>query len=201
MKSRYLQSCQTIFWQKVFKEEIKKLKELIKKEDKILSVGCGPAIIERTLKKEGYNIIGLDISKESLDRSADDFRVIEADAANMSKYFKNDRFDVVFYIASMQFIQEYEQAIKETYAILSRGGKVIIMLINPKSEFYYSKKADKNSYIQYIKHLEPQAILEELKKSFNNIKTEYFLGIDKEEMFISKDPSKAAIFLIEATKE
>ena len=40
----------------------------------ILSIGCGPAIIETGLAKYGFNVTGLDISREALNQTPDNIR-------------------------------------------------------------------------------------------------------------------------------
>ncbi len=46
---RYLKSCVSDFWQQVFATELDYLLQHLKPEDEILSVGCGPAMLERML--------------------------------------------------------------------------------------------------------------------------------------------------------
>ncbi|KPJ66063.1 MAG: hypothetical protein AMJ43_09300 [Coxiella sp. DG_40] len=80
---KYLQSCKTEFWKKVFKAELDYILRQLKGAKDILSVGCGPAVIETGLAEHGFNVTGLDISKEALDRAPDSIRTITGSAENM----------------------------------------------------------------------------------------------------------------------
>jgi len=44
---KYLQSCKSEFWKKVFKAELDYILHQLKGTKDVLSVGCGPAIIEQ----------------------------------------------------------------------------------------------------------------------------------------------------------
>ncbi|MBN1156629.1 hypothetical protein JXA85_03375, partial [Candidatus Woesearchaeota archaeon] len=57
--SQYLKSCQTKFWKQVFEKELEYLLKELQGCKDILSVGCGPAIIEKGLQENGFNITGL----------------------------------------------------------------------------------------------------------------------------------------------
>jgi hypothetical protein len=46
---KYLQSCKTEFWKKVFNAELEYAVQELKGTKDVLSVGCGPAIIEAGL--------------------------------------------------------------------------------------------------------------------------------------------------------
>jgi hypothetical protein len=66
MSKRYIESCRKEFWQKVFQLELEYLIEHLKGCSGVLSVGCGPAIIEGGLAERGFNVTGLDVSQEAL---------------------------------------------------------------------------------------------------------------------------------------
>lgn len=76
----YRQSCKTEFWQKIFRVELDYLLRHLKGNRDILSVGCGPAIIESALSKYGFRVTGLDVSQEALDGAPDDIRTVVAHA-------------------------------------------------------------------------------------------------------------------------
>ena len=62
--SKYLDSCKTEFWKKVFKAELDYILKELKGYRNILSVGCGPAIIEGELSEHGFDITGIFDNKE-----------------------------------------------------------------------------------------------------------------------------------------
>ena len=193
---KYLQSCKTEFWQKVFKAELDYILQELKGTKDILSVGCGPAIIETGLAEHGFNVTGLDISKEALGQMPDSIRTVAGSAENMD--FASLSFDAVIYVASIQFIERYKEAVKETSRVLRSGGKLLIMLLNPESEFFKEKTKKPDSYINKIKHTSLKEIEGAVAKYFS-VKTEYFLGLKGTEIFQSRDSNVASLYIIKAT--
>jgi len=104
---KYLQSCKTEFWKKVFEAELHYILRELKGTKDILSVGCGPAIIETGLSEHGFNVTGLDISKEALGQAPDSIRAVAGSAENMD--FADSSFDAAIYIASVQFIENIKK--------------------------------------------------------------------------------------------
>lgn len=196
--SSYLDDCQTDFWRKVFKEEMKYILKNLDGCKKILSVGCGPAIIEKGLIEKDFEITGLDISKEAFEGAPDSIRKIVGSAEQMN--IEDKSFDAVIYVASMQFIAEYKKAIKETSRILRPNGKIIVMLLNPESKHYKNWTKDPDSYMCKMKHLGTEEIENELSKYFST-ESEYYLGIDDEKVFSSEVKNLASLYVIKGIKE
>ena len=73
---KYIQSCRTDFWKKVFKAELEYATQELKGAKDVLSVGCGPAIIEAGLDEKSFNVTGLDITKEALGHVPDRVRTL-----------------------------------------------------------------------------------------------------------------------------
>ena len=196
--NKYLESCKTEFWKKVFKAELNYiLRELSGTKD-VLSVGCGPAIIETGLAEHGFNVTGFDISKEALDQTPDNIRTVVGPAENMS--FTESSFDAVIYVASIQFIEGYKEAVKRTARVLRPGGKLLAMLLNPQSRFFKEKTANPTSYINKIKHTNLKDIEKAIAEYFF-IKTEYFLGIKGARVFQSQDSNVASLYVIKGKKK
>jgi ubiquinone/menaquinone biosynthesis C-methylase UbiE len=193
----YLRSCKTEFWNKVFMAELDYiLKELTSAKD-ILSVGCGPAIIEAGLNEHGFNVTGLDISREVLDRAPDRVRTVVGSVENMD--FASQSFDAVIYVTSVQFIERYEEAIKQSVRVLRSGGRILMMLLNPESGFFRERTKNPDSYVNKIRHRNLQEIEAEVAKYFS-VKTEYFLGIEGMRVFQSGDFHCASLYIIKGTK-
>lgn len=194
----YLRSCKTEFWKKVFKAELDYILQELKGAKNILSVGCGPAIIEAGLAEHGLNVTGLDISKETLDRAPDTVRAVAGSAEKMN--FATAYYDAVIYVASLQFIKKYEEAIRQTARVLKTGGKLLAMLLNPESEFFKEKIKSSDSYIKKIKHTNLTEIEKTITKYFS-IQTEYFLGIKNQQIFKSQDSNLASLYVIKGKKK
>jgi ubiquinone/menaquinone biosynthesis C-methylase UbiE len=79
-------------WKDVFRKEIDYILRELKGYKNILSIGCGPAIIERGLQENGFNVTGLDISKEALGGAPDSIRIVVGSAEEME--FNDTSFEV-----------------------------------------------------------------------------------------------------------
>jgi ubiquinone/menaquinone biosynthesis C-methylase UbiE len=195
--NKYLQSCKTEFWKQVFKAELEYILHELKEAKDVLSVGCGPAIIEAGLAEHGFNVTGLDISKDALDQAPDRIRTVVGSAENMD--FASQSFDAVIYVTSIQFIERYEGAIKQSARVLRAEGKLLMMLLNPQSRFFKEKAKNPASYVNKIKHTDLITIERTIAEYFS-IKTEYFLGIKGQEIFKAESPDFAALYVIKGKK-
>jgi len=196
--NKYLESCKTEFWQKVFDVELRYLLSELRDVKDVLSVGCGPAIIEARLAEHGFNVTGLDISKEALNQAPDNIRTVAGSAENVN--FADSSFDAVIYIASLQFIEKYKEAIKQTVRLLRAGGKLLVMLLNPESEFFKEKASNPSSYVNKIKHTDLREIEGTIAKDFS-IQSDYFLGIKDREIFETSDSNLAGLYVVKGKKK
>lgn len=194
----YLQSCKSEFWKNVFRAELDYILGRLRGAKDVLSVGCGPAIIEGGLAEHGFNVVGLDVSKEALDRAPDSVRTVAGPAEKMG--FESQSFDAAIYVASIQFIEGYKEAIKQTARVLRSGGKLLMLLLNPESEFFKEKAKDPDSYIRRIKHINLQEIEDAAAEHFS-VKTENFLGIKGTKIFQSRDSNAASLYVVEGKKK
>ena len=193
---KYLQSCTTEFWRKVFDAELDYVLRELEGVKDVLSVGCGPAIIEAGLSEHGFNVTGLDISKEALEQAPDSIRTVRGSVENMD--FTESSFDAVIYVASIQFIERYKEAVKQSARVLRSGGKLLIMLLNPESEFFKEKAGNPASYINKIKHTNLAEIERTIAERFF-VQSEYFLGIKGDKIFQSRNPDLASLYVIKGT--
>ena len=190
---KYLNSCKTDFWKNVFKAELDYILRQLNEVKSVLSVGCGPAIIEKGLAEHGLNVTGLDISTEALDQAPDNIRTVAGSAEDMN--FAESSFDAVIYIASLQFVVKYKKAIEETARVLKANGKLVAMLLNPQSQFFKEKSKKPDSYINKIKHTDLKKIERAIARYFS-VQTEYFLGIEGQQIFESQNPDLASLYII-----
>ena len=195
--ARYRAACEKSFWQAVFAAELEYLLCHLRPGDAILSVGCGPATIEGALLERGFSVVGLDVSAQALEGAPDRLRTVAARAEEMP--FAAASFDVVIAIVSLQFIDDYQAAIAKIAQVLRPGGRVIIMLLNPRSRFFRSKQAEPDSYVRKIRHTNLAQLERELSGHFA-LEGEYFLGVDGTEIFPSQDPETAALYVLRGVR-
>lgn len=193
-----MRSCKSEFWKNVFEIELDYILRKLNGTENVLSVGCGPAIIETGLAEHGFDVTGLDISEEALGQAPNGIRTIIGSAEQMS--FSDSSFDAAIYVASLQFIEKYKEAVKETFRCLKSGGKVLIMLLNPESEFFKEKMRNPDSYVSRIKHIGLKDIEETVAEYFS-VETEYLLGIKGTKTFQSSDPDVASLYVIKGIKK
>jgi ubiquinone/menaquinone biosynthesis C-methylase UbiE len=193
-----LQSCQTDFWKAVFQAEIEYLLQHLVGNKDVLSVGCGPAFIESALSERGFRVTGLDVSQEALDRAPDNIRTVAARAEDMP--FPESSFDAVIYVASLQFIEDYRKAIKKTAHVLRPDGKLVVMLLNPESDFFKGRFHDPHSYVRKIRHANLKAIEDVIAEHFA-VQSEFFLGIEGDTIFESRNAADAALYIIRGTRK
>lgn len=98
---------------------------LLKKEDKILEIGCGNGINFIKLKNLGYNIIGIDISKEAI-ASIKENNVFVCDAEKLN--FKDNCFDVVYSFNTLHFT-DINKSFSEIYKVLKTSGMGYFVII------------------------------------------------------------------------
>ena len=195
---KYLKSCKSRFWENVFHAETEYILKNLKDSKDILSVGCGPAIIEKSLAEHCYNITGLDISQEALGQAPDSIRTITCSAEKMSA--ADYSFDAVIYVASLQFVDDYKKAVEETARVLKSDGKLLVMLLNPQSEFFKEKIKKTDSYVNRIKHTDLKEIENVIAKYFS-VESECFMGITDQDLFETKRPSFASLYVIKGIKD
>jgi len=194
---KYIGSCRDVFWRNIFQFELDYLVSQLQDSRDVLSVGCGPAIIEGELMGHGFHVTGLDISQEALKCAPDRVRTVAGRAEEMP--FPDHSFDAVIFVASLQFIEDYRRALQRSAAVLRPGGRIVAMLLNPESEFFKERSRNPDSYIRSIRHrdLEP---IERAIAEYYTVRTEYMLGIKGETIFSSKKPHEAALYTIVGEK-
>jgi len=171
----------------------------LKECNKILDIGCGIGSFEQKLDE--LNITGLDISEEMLTeakRRSDKYFVL-GNAENIN--FEDSSFDGVFYITTLEFITNYKRTIQEAWRVIRTDGKLLVIMLNPQSEYFREQSKAKDSYFRNVKHNNVLEIKDYISKYFRIIKQEYFLGIAGEEIFETSDKRLASLYAVVGTKD
>lgn len=195
---RYRKSCETEFWQAVFRAEADYLLQHLAGHHTVLSVGCGPAIMEGVLIGHGFSVTGLDVTQEALGVAPDGVRTVVASAEDMP--FPSASFDAVIFVASLQFIEAWQKAVSEASRVARAGGRLIAMLLNPASEFFQERFRNLHSYVRKMRHLDLEAIEAGIAARFD-VRAEYFLGVNGTTLFESHDPISAALLVINGVRK
>ena len=185
------------FGKKILTEEAEYLRKELKGRKKILDIGCGTGYFEEILSE--LNIIGLDSSKEALEeaRKRSDRKFVLGDAEHLD--FPDGSFDGAFLVTTLEFLDNYENAVYDMAKILKSGGKFVAMILNPESEYFKYHARRPGSYFERIKHTHPK-VIEECISKFLATTGEYFLGIRDQKIFDTCDRNLAALYIVKGTK-
>src|SRR3989338_2906930 len=195
---RFVRFCESDFGKRVLEREAEYIRRELIGHQKILDVGCGIGQFEQKL--QNLNITGLDNSEEMLieARKRSDKKFILGNAEKLR--FKDSSFDAVFYVATLEFIDDYKKSIDEAVRVLEPEGKLVVMLLNPESEYFKAHMQKEDSYFRKIKHTNLQEI-EDYIFQFFSVHSEYFSGIKGQEVFDSTDPKYASLYVIKGIKK
>jgi SAM-dependent methyltransferase len=109
----------------------------------VLSVGCGPGVILRSVANLDSSIraTGIDISGDRLqqarERNRDNSRMqfVCGDARSME--FQADRFDLVYCRMLLQYLKEKERAVCEMVRVCKPGGTVLLQDLDGQLLWHY----------------------------------------------------------------
>ncbi|OYT54653.1 MAG: hypothetical protein B6U72_02085 [Candidatus Altiarchaeales archaeon ex4484_2] len=193
MIKRYLEFYETPLGTGILEEEVEYLRRHLRGCRRILDVGCGPGVFERELS--GFDIMGIDLDEEMVEaaRKACSNVFVVAGAEDLP--FPDNSFDCVFYVTSMEFIDDFRKAIDETVRVLSDKGRIIVLLLNPRSE-YYREKVLEGGYISRYVNSNTGGIRDYLSKWFD-LDDNFFLGIIGGRIFDTREPGHAAIYALQ----
>lgn len=142
------------------------LKEILKKGDKILDLGCGSGLgyglISKHLKGD-FEYVGIDISSEMIRKAKEkhfgfnNASFLVMDMSDLS-YFKRDYFDAVISLfGSFSHVLNYTKAIAEIERVLKPGGVIFIMVYSRYSLRNLVKAVTKLS-ISFLAEIQPYQI-------------------------------------------
>ncbi len=195
---KFVEFCDSEFGKKVMKKEAEYVYNELKKYGKILDVGCGLGSFEQNLPT--LNIIGLDVSREILEkaRKRSDKTFVQGKAEKLQ--FKDSTFDAVFTITTLEFLDDYQDAVKEMARVTKLKGKILVMLLNPKSEYFREEIKKPGDYFKRIKHHDLKEIRDYISQFYMIVKEEKFLGIRGNHIFNTDDERYASLYVIVGIK-
>ena len=109
----------------------------IKKEEKILDVGCGQGVLYPHVKKSGGVYYGIDISEKMIQMAKkkfpnnNRFYAESADSINNINELKTTIFDSVVFMLSIQDMDPLDKIISTVAKKLKSSGRLIIFMLHP----------------------------------------------------------------------
>ena len=151
---KYVRFCDSGFGKTIMKKEAEYVYNELSKYWKILDVGCGIGSFEKNLPS--LNIIGLDVSEEMLEeaRKRSDKTFIQGNVEELQ--FQDSIFDAVFTVTTLEFLDDYKKAVTEIARVTKSQGKIVVMMLNTKSEYFRENVERPGDYFQKIKHTIPK---------------------------------------------
>jgi 2-polyprenyl-3-methyl-5-hydroxy-6-metoxy-1,4-benzoquinol methylase len=111
---------------------------LLRPTDKILEIGCGMGRIVFELGRQGYNVVGVDISREAIAYGLNKYGHIrlEVQPAEALPY-NSESFDVVLSFDLLEHIPEVDRHISEVSRVLRGGGYYLFQTPNKYSNVIF----------------------------------------------------------------
>jgi ubiquinone/menaquinone biosynthesis C-methylase UbiE len=124
-----------------FLEEI----NLLKPNDKILEIGCGTGRVVFELSRQGYDVIGTDISQEAVAygrKKYDDIKLQVQPAEKLE--FADKTFDIVLSFDLFEHIAEVDKHVSEVYRVLRPNGLYLFQTPNKYCNAVFATLSNKS---------------------------------------------------------
>ncbi|MCF7906545.1 class I SAM-dependent methyltransferase [Patescibacteria group bacterium] len=171
-------------------EYLEEFFDLIPKNAKILDVGCGVGVDSGFVNSKGFEVIGLDLSKEMLNLARQKFPQIDFREQDIRKLdFPPESFDGIIASCSLIHIpkQDVPTLIEKFQQILKKDGVIYIALQGGKSEEIFIDepfKLDEKLFLNIISFEEIKNLL--VKNGFSIVKRYERESESKEELNYTK---------------
>jgi SAM-dependent methyltransferase len=101
-------------------------------DGKALDVGCGEGRIARKLRKLGYNVTGIDVAPQLIERARQSDPDGEYDVAAAEDLpFADSSFSIVIAFNVLMNVDDPQEAVRESARVLRPGGRLCISLVHP----------------------------------------------------------------------
>lgn len=120
------------------------LYSLIKKENgSLLDLGCGYGEDLSYFHKKGFDVYGIDISKEMIKESKKNCKKASLNVASFGNlpYDKN-KFDIIFSRYAFQHSNNIEPIFNEVYRTLKKDGELIFLVTHPFRQYFEKQTKD-----------------------------------------------------------
>ncbi len=96
------------------------------KGEQILDIGCGTGDLANEIARSGASVTGIDLSAEMIARAKEKFPSLSFHIASATDFMLPQRFDAIFSNATLHWILDKEAVIRQMYAHLKQGGRVVL---------------------------------------------------------------------------
>ena len=172
----YIKYYQTPFGREVMQWEASFLSKNTSPNASLLSIGCGPAIIEQYLQRirPDIKLIATDINRDMIESASPLPYLVLADGEHLP--FKKSQFDVVVCITSLEFMKAPEVTLQNIHEVLKPNGVFLALMLNPDSMNIKEKINNPDSYIgRHLQHREYDKIQTTFRRFFHHVILSYAL--------------------------
>jgi SAM-dependent methyltransferase len=134
---------------KLYNLFLRKIFRITGKKGRLLDVGCGRGEMLYVAKKNGWDVLGIDISSDFVKYAKDKFDVDARVGDINGLNFASESFDVVTLLSVLDHMYDPRGSLLALNRILKRGGLLCIEVMNNESlvyklgDFYYRLKGKK----------------------------------------------------------
>ena len=159
------------YFEGIFQPIVDKILQF-KKCNKVLDVGCSSGIILGLLKKQGFDIYGVEPNKQAFQKADEKFkrRILYG---FLAEFVKNNKikFDVIIYNHVLEHIDTANEEIKLARSILKKTGLLVIGVPNVDNVIFYLRKKYWEPLMpaEHVWHFSKKNIINFLKKHGFNI--------------------------------
>ena len=148
------------------------------------------------MNKTSQTFTGLDISEEMLEeaRKRSEKAFVQANAEKLQ--FEDSTFDAVFTVTTLEFLDDYTKAVREIARITKPNGKILVMMLNLKSEYFREEIKKPSAYFKRIKNTDPKEIRDYISQLYTITKEEKFLGIKGKRVFDTDEARYASLYVV-----
>lgn len=122
----------------------------IGQNERILDAGCGIGVYGLGIAKRGGNVIGVDISKESIQRAVERAKGLKSAKFVIGNIlelpFKTGAFDKIICVDVLEHIEDDSTAVSELCRVLKKGGILIIHVPRKDPDTYVLRDLDQKVF-------------------------------------------------------
>ena len=173
------------------------VEQFVEQDDRLLNVGAGVGEMERRFTD--HCVVGLDASESMLSTAVDrtDAPLVLGDARSLP--FPAETFDVVSFVATLEFVPEAETAVSEACRVLASDGTLVVELMNTQSAYVQANFEMEGSYFQKMVHRDSMELADLVTSHLDDAQIGYFLGIGDGEIYETDSPDEAAVLGVSGT--
>lgn len=139
--------------------EILKKRAGLRKENKVLDVGCGAGGIVSYFKEQGYETKGIDLDETFLEYGKKKGTNIEK-ATTKDLLEKEERFDIVLYVHVLEHIEDAVQELFNAKRLLNRDGAIFVEVPLIENAIKRYGEMQKYFWIEHIHNFSHKDIFE-----------------------------------------